>query len=132
MRRISIALALVLGMPMAAWGGDLSFNNLRGRSDCLRSIAYRAGCPVAGDDHCPNVWIASLKLCRTYMTTDKWAYRASLLYWKFAKFVEDGSREQHRECSFSAWVSRLQAEAHNKRDNVPASNPATKGKADTK
>lgn len=120
----------MLTMPMAAWGGDVSFNNLRGRSDCLRSIAYRAGCPAESDEGCKDVWIASLRLCRTYLTTDKWAYRATLMVWKFKKFLEDDSRRQRRECSFSTWVTRLQAEARNKPDDAPASNLATDSNVD--
>lgn len=115
MKRFSIALALMLAMPMSAWGIDLGFNNIRGRSSCLRSIAYRARCPIAGHEACPDVWIASLRLCRTYMTTDKWAYRAALMDWKFIKFVED-ERKQHWECGFSSWVTQLQEEARKKRE----------------
>src|ERR1700754_3245370 len=102
MNRFSIALATILTIPVACWGEDVGFYNRSRASACLRSIAYRAGCPISGDNNCIDVWIASLKLCRSYLTTNKWTYRLALEEWKFMKFVEDENRRQHRECYFSA------------------------------
>jgi hypothetical protein len=52
MKRFSIALLIMLTVPMAACAEEIGFNNLRGPITCLRSIAYRANCPASWDEHC--------------------------------------------------------------------------------
>jgi len=118
MKRLSIALAAVLTLPMVARGEDVGFNNLRGASTCLRSIAYRANCPASWDEHCPQVWVASLKLCRNYRTRDRVTYRWALVYWDYVRFFDDYERKHRIVCGEGDRIARLQAEARSKREGA--------------
>jgi hypothetical protein len=113
MTRFSIALVLVLLNSMTAYSGNyVVFNNSRGRTACLRSIFYRASCPVTWDANCPRLWIASLNLCREYGNTNIFAYRAAVGIWDFEKFVDDEERKHHRWlCHESDWLAKVQAES---------------------
>jgi hypothetical protein len=122
MNRFSIALAAILSFPVASWGEDVGFNNLRGASTCLRSIAYRASCPIAGDNNCISVWIASLRLCRSNRTTNYRTYRLALKEWRFMKFVEDDNRKHRWECSFEAGIGRLEEDVRRKREGADDTN----------
>jgi hypothetical protein len=108
---------------MAAWGEDVGFNNLRGASTCLQSIAYRANCPATWDEHCPSVWIASLKLCRDYRSRDRFTYRYALAYWHYVRFFDEYERKHRILCGEGDRIARLRAEAQSNREGAGGDNP---------
>lgn len=122
MKRLLVALAVASAMPMAAWGGEAGFNNLRGASTCLRSIFYRAHCPAEWDDRCPGVWIASLRLCRDYRTRDRLAYRVAMAMWRNEWFFDDFERKHRIVCGEGERIARLRAEEE-KAGNAHGGNP---------
>jgi hypothetical protein len=122
MKRFPITLIAMLNLPMAAWGEDVGFKNLRGPITCLRSIAYRANCPASWDRHCPQVWIASLKLCRDYRARDRFTHNFALVYWNYVRFFDDYERKHRIVCGEGDRIARLRAEARGKREGADLPN----------
>ena len=110
MKRFPIALVAMLTVPMAARAEDVGFNNLKGALTCLRSIAYRADCPASWDTNCPQVWSASVKLCRNYRTRDQFTYRLALAYWGYVRFFDDYERKHRIVCGEGDRIARLREE----------------------
>jgi hypothetical protein len=96
----------VVSVSLAARADGLSFNHFRGPMSCLRSIAYRAGCPATLDANCPKIWLASARLCRGYRTSDRFAYRQLLYSWIYLRFFEQAARQSRPDCAFSRMVER--------------------------
>jgi hypothetical protein len=92
MMRLSIPLVLALSAPTLAQAEAPDSNNFGGPISCLRSIAYRAGCPATLDANCPAIWRASARLCEQHRTSDRFAYRLALTDWTYRRFLEQDRR----------------------------------------
>ena len=120
MTRLLLSFIVILATTVAAWSADRGFNNLRGSMTCLKSIAYRAGCPATSDDICASLWHASVKFCNDHRTTNRVTYLVALQGWQFLKIVEQDRRGSHWQCGESDRLAELARQAEMERNDPNA------------